>query len=98
MTSAQIISEINTYMQGVPGYTNANWYVGIAADPAARLFTDHKVDRSIGSWIHCPADSDTAARAIEETYHAAGCDGGPGGGDRATTFVYAYLKTRATNP
>lgn len=98
MTNAQIIAEIDAYMQRFPGHTNAHWYVGIAADPEARLFTDHRVDRDVGTWIHCPAASDTAARAVEAAYHAAGCDGGPGGGDRTTTFVYAYLKTRTTDP
>lgn len=98
MTNAEIIAKIDSYMQGFSGYTNANWYVGIAADPEARLFTDHQVDPAKGAWIYCPAASDTAARTVEDAYHAAGCDGGPGGGDRTTTFVYAYLKTRSTDP
>jgi len=98
MTNAQIIAEIDSYMKSIPGYTNATWYVGIASDPETRLFTDHGVDRSVGRWIYCPAASDTAARTVEAAYHAAGCDGGPGGGDRTTTFVYAYLKTRTTDP
>jgi hypothetical protein len=96
MTDTEIIAQMDAYMQGIEGYTNAGWYVGIAANPEARLFTDHSVYRDKGAWIYCPATSDTAARAVEDTYHAAGCDGGPGGGDFTTTFVYAYLKTRTT--
>jgi hypothetical protein len=96
MTNAEIIAQIDAYMQSIRGYTNTDWYVGIASNPENRVFSDHQVDRDKGTWIYCPAASDTAARTVEDAYHAAGCDGGPGGGDRTTTFVYAYLKTRTT--
>ena len=95
MTNSEIIAQIDAHMKqsGIP---NSSWYVGIAADPEVRIFTDHSVDRDKGTWIYRQATSDTAARTIEDAYHTAGCDGGPGGGDRTTTFVYAYLKTRTT--
>jgi hypothetical protein len=95
MTNSEIITQIDAHMKQ-SGTPNSSWYVGVAADPEARLFTDHSVDRDKGTWIYRQAARDTAARTVEDAYHAAGCDGGPGGGDRTTTFVYAYLKARAT--
>ena len=96
MTNDQIITEINAYMQKFTGRANSDWYVGIAAAPRDRLFIDHCVDEKNGVWIFRQAASDSCAREVESAYHAAGFDGGPGGGDRTTVFVYAYLKTRST--
>ena len=52
MTNAEIIFQIDSYMQGIAGHTNADWYVGIAADPEDRLFSAHQVDRNKGAWIY----------------------------------------------
>jgi hypothetical protein len=99
-TAQQIIADIDAYMKEFPKSQNKDWYVGIAADARERLFTGHGVAEKggAGGWIYRKADSHTIARAVEKAYHAAGCDGGPGGGDENTDKVYAYLKTSATNP
>ena len=95
--ASQIIAEINAYMKE-RGRTNSSWYVGIATDVRTRLFNDHAVDEKQDSWIYRQAVSSDAARAIEKAYLDAGCDGGGGGGDQRTDYVYAYLKSSRTNP
>jgi hypothetical protein len=76
MTNSEIIAQIDAHMKrsGIP---NSSWYVGIASAPEDRLFIDHKVDRDKGTWIYRQAASDTAARSVEDAYHAAGCDEAP---------------------
>ncbi len=97
MTVFQVISKIEQYM-AIKGGHYADWYVGIAADPRQRLFSDHNV-REIGDWwIYEDCGNDTAARQVEDYFLNKGCDGGPGGGDHATRYAYAYRKAAHTNP
>ena len=91
----EIIDEIDTYMRKVGGLAK-DWYVGIATDPEARLFSDHNVDKANDAWIYLPASSASAARRIEKAYLDTGHDGGPGGGSATTRYVYAYRKTGRT--
>lgn len=75
----------------------ADWYVGIAANPENRLFVDHNVDKENGYWIYKSAVTSTAARNVERFFiEALGTDGGGGGGDHTTRYVYAYKKTPST--
>lgn len=77
------------------------WYVGIASDPKRRLFNEHHVpvDDDDARRIFFEANSSECARDVEAELISLGFDGGPGGGDDATTFVYVYLKLReVTNP
>ena len=92
-----IITDINAYMKNSGGAADSTWYVGIAADPEARLFSDHSVVKH-GAWIYRTADSAAIAREIEKEYLDAGTDGGTGGGDASTRAVYAYKKTATTRP
>lgn len=94
---AQIIDDIDKYMRSVGG-SNFDWYVGIASEPRHTLFTRHRVAEQGGSWIYRQAISERIAREIEKAYLDTGHDGGPGGGNASTDFVYAYFKTSATNP
>ena len=72
------------------------WYVGIATDPEKRLFEDHNVDKN-GWWIYKEAENSDIAREIERYFiEIFGTDGGTGGGDETTKFVYAYKKTSLT--
>ncbi len=95
-TAQQVIATIDGHMKKYPGKANSAWYVGIAADPRARLFTDHKVDEKSGIWVFATADTNAIARQVETAYHNAGCKGGPGGGDASTKAVYAYVITSTT--
>jgi hypothetical protein len=74
----------------------SHWYVGIAADPEERL-SEHAV-REDDWWVVRRLDSADAARRVEGFLLKLGCDGGPGGGDEASTAVYAYWKRRHTEP
>ncbi|MCW5576659.1 MAG: hypothetical protein KIT13_11240 [Burkholderiales bacterium] len=94
-TAQQIIVDINDYMKRSGG-NNSAWYVGIAAKVRDRLFVDHGVAEQGGVWIYRQAISSAVARSVEKAYLDAGCDGGPGGGDDATDYVYAFKKTAAT--
>jgi len=81
------------------GGTFSSWYVGIASDPQQRVFEDHQVPKENAWFIIREAFSSHDAREVEkfilETYKT---DGGTGGGDNTTKFVYAYKKTAHTNP
>lgn len=74
------------------GGPSRDWYVGIAADPKRRLFIDHQVRRQGGAWIYQSAGSAQDARLGEKYLLSLGCDGGDGGGDHTTRYLYAYRK------
>lgn len=97
ITIQQIKEEIKNYITSSGG-SYSNWYVGVASDPRARLFTDHAVQENGDYWIYQTADSSGDARDVEEYFLNLGCDGGTGGGDSTTKSVYAYKKNSHTNP
>ena len=72
------------------------WYAGITSDPSSRLFVDHNVQKDIGWCISRDAQTENGARSVEQALLRLGCDGGPGGGNASTKYVYAYLKTGTT--
>lgn len=96
-SASQIINDINAHMRSCGGKAS-DWYVGIAADPRDTLFNRHGVTEQGGIWIYRQATSDSVARQVEKAYLDSGHDGGPGGGDASTVYVYAYLKSRGTAP
>ncbi|MCH7905490.1 MAG: hypothetical protein IH944_13120 [Armatimonadetes bacterium] len=53
--------------------------------------------KGTGFWIHRNTDSAVAARGIEQHLIDLGFEGGAGGGDASTTYVYAYKKTLHTD-
>ena len=68
-----------------------NWYGGITANPKERLFNDHNVNEDDkNDWIWERAESDKVAREVENHLKKRGMQGGPGGGDDRSLFVYAY--------
>ena len=94
----QIIQEINAHIkQEGSGYKA--WYVGISKDARNRLFNDHNVPEKNSWWIHREASSSQVAREIEDYFvNTLHTDGGTGGGDQSSKYVYAYKKTTSTNP
>lgn len=92
-----ICDEIARHISAQGGAKNT-WYVGIAADITQRLHGDHRVPEVDHWFIWHEASTSDEARIIEKAFLEWGCDGGPGGGDHTTRFVYAYLKTSGTNP
>ena len=89
-TAAQIIEAIETFIEERGGFW-PQWYVGIAADANHRLFSDHKVPEHEDVWVYAPAATSRVARQIEAHLIAKhGAQGGTGGGDENTRYVYAY--------
>ncbi len=75
----------------------SKWNVGITSDPEARLFTEHNVSKKNGSWIYEDAETADTARAVEKfIIEEHGTQGGTGGGDELSTYVYAYRITNYT--
>ena len=73
-----------------------DWYVGLTADPDQRI-EEHGLQESDWYIVRRLATAE-AARRVAEGLLKLGCDGGPGGGDEASTFVYAYWKRGHTTP
>ena len=78
----------------------SDWYCGITSDIDKRLHEEHNLPREKDTfwsiWYKCFNDDD--ARAVETALLRKGCDGGKGGGDESSVYVYAYLKQDGTNP
>jgi hypothetical protein len=84
-----IVSEIVAYVTKNGG-RYSEWYAGIATNPRDRLFKDHAVREGSDAWIYQQCANSDAAREIEKAFFNVGMRGGPGGGDHATDFIYAY--------
>ena len=94
----QVVPEIHEHISRLGG-AYRSWYVGIAADPQARLFRDHGVDERSSAWIFRECESVEVARQVEDLFvRVLGADGGPSGGDATARWVYAYRKTLGTRP
>ncbi len=93
----EIINEIDNHIKK-EGSSYRNWYVGIASDPEKRLFSDHNVSKQNSWWIYMEAFTDDDARSVENFFlEQRGTQGGPGGGDEKSHFVYAYRITVNTH-
>lgn len=99
LTKQSAYDEIRNYIvSNTLGSNYSSWYVGIANDPERRLFQEHEVNRENGRWIYTKCYSDSSAREVENTLiENLGTQGGPGGGDDSTIFVYAYEIKSYTN-
>lgn len=97
-SESEIINEIVAHIQQEGGPFNA-WYTGITSNIQDRLFGDHGVPQKDHWFIWRKALSIGIARQIEETLiYQYGTDGGPGGGDYSSVYVYSYKKTAITDP
>ena len=92
-----IVNEIGAHIQKQGGALST-WYAGITGDVNERLFGTHGVPRKGHWYAYRRAVSANAARSAEKALLDWGCDGGTGGGDNGTIYVYAYLKASVTNP
>ena len=97
-TKDQIIAAFQAHItKGGGGHSK--WYVGITKDVESRLFNHHGVKRNGDWWIYDQAYTSDSARAVEDYFvNMCGTDGGLGGGDEDSTFVYAYKKAAHTVP
>ena len=96
-SSQQAYDEIIAYI-AKQGGAYSTWYCGITSNIESRLFGDHNVPRQDYWFIASDCGNSASARAVEKALLVLGCDGGGGGGDANSRFVYAYLKTYITNP
>lgn len=94
-TAQQAYDKISTHI-AKQGGAYSEWYCGITSDIKSRLFGDHNVPEKNHWFSHHECESNKAARAVEEKLIERGCEGGKGGGDKSSVFVYAYLKTSTT--
>jgi len=88
-----IVAHINK--QGGP---YSAWYCGIASNWQERLFNDHRVPKKDHWYIARQCFNHEDARKVEKALLEIGCDGGTGGGDETTVYVYAYLKSKVADP
>lgn len=92
MNEYAIRQAIDSHLECSPKQYYSDFYIGITDNIEERLFGFHRVPRS-GHWfIWRPADSADVARRIEKYYLDKGMDGGTGGGDGDTRYVYCYEK------
>ncbi len=90
-----VVNEIHAHMRKQGG-SPSSWYVGITSDIEQRLFGDHGVPKENHWYCYRETFTSNDARSVEKAFLDYGCDGGSGGGDDTSTFVYAYLKTSIT--
>ena len=95
--------EINNAIQQITVHINAHdpeyghWYIGIAKDPNQRLFQQHSVDKTRGDFLVIETSSDEIAREVESYFTTIShIQGGPGGGDENSKYVYIYKITPNT--
>lgn len=75
-----------------------NWFVGIATNWVARLFSDHKVIDGETLYIVRKCRDNAKARAVKAALLSMECDGGQVGGNNTALYVYAYQKSKDTRP
>lgn len=97
MSQENIVNYIDNCVLNSTYSSRSSWYVGITCDPDQCLFEDHNVDkRSLSEWLCVKALNSDAARVAEQALIDLGYDGGTGGGDDSSRFVYAFHKTSST--
>lgn len=95
-TKDAIINAIRSFISKNRG-SNSDYYVGITDDPKKRLFDEHKVSKN-GVYDYWEAMSADSARAVEKyCIDQLKTDGGIGGGDDYSKYVYVYEITSDTD-
>ena len=95
MTGRNAARKLKRYIENNGGLSDGShhdfgWYTGIASNPAARLIEDHNVNEKNGLFLFVITNSDTEARRAERDLIRYGCEGGSGGGNWDSKYVYAY--------
>lgn len=98
ITATKICQEILSYIRAEKG-EYSSWYVGVTSNPHIRLFQEHNVEVNNSWWVISKAINPEEARLVEKTLiEVNGMDGGSGGRDDKSVYVYAYKKTKTTIP
>jgi hypothetical protein len=95
----QIKYEFLAYIKEFGGAFD-QWYVGVAIDPEAALFSSRNVDQKTGHWIYKPALTFKATGTVLQYFRQQlKTDGDAVGlGTEAMTYVFAFKKTATTSP
>lgn len=94
----KIINDIEYYIRNKCNFQNyEQFYIGITKDIETRLFGSHSVPSTNYCWIWREAFCDTDARAVESYFLGLGMQGGQGGGDEESKYVYVYKVGLLTN-
>ena len=78
--------------QNAPNYA---FYAGITTDPTQRLFDEYQLPHNQPHRV-VRCENHQEARELEKQLHKSGCDGGPGGEDNSSEYVYVYLTSPQT--
>ena len=87
-----IIDKIDNFCAIVKVDSIERIHIGITKDPIRRLFHEHKISDEDYWWIYIKADSEETARAVERYFIEMGMQGGTGGGDNESVFVYCFVE------
>lgn len=91
----EIICNINEHIS-VSGHNSyEDFYIGITSCPEKR-FLEHKVNINDSWSITMPAIDSETARKVEKYFLCRGMNGGDGGGNDDSIYVYCYIITPAT--
>ncbi len=90
-----IISDFESFIE-YHGKNYSEFYVGIASNPIDRLENGHNVIGSTPFFYSVEPLHTDMVRAIEKYFLDKGTQGGSGGGDNDTQYVYIYLVTSDT--
>lgn len=88
----KIIDKINEFCKKAKVNDVRKVYIGITKDPERRLFNEHKITDEGYCWTCIEAEDVDTAREAELHFIRMGMEGGPGGGDNKTKFVYCFYK------
>ena len=94
-TANSIAAAIDRHIRTYGGAYSA-WYVGVACDPNDRLLNGHNANGQSNAARYWDAGSEETARSIERFFIKKGCQGGAGGGDSNTKYVYVYKVSSST--
>jgi len=91
-----IIQEFDRFILRFGGIYR-NFYVGITDNPVCRLNFDHNIGQA-NPYLFMETTINETARMIEKYFLDQKCDGGDGGGNEGSVFVYIYKKGPRTKP
>ncbi len=88
-TADSIAAQIENHVSLHGGGYSA-WYVGITSDPTDRIVNGHNANSQRNAAMYWDAQNEETVRVIEQHFIDKGCQGGGGGGNWDTRYVYVY--------
>ena len=88
VSESQMKTEIEGRVMSAEKKDYSIWTIGVTDNPSRRK-EEHGKDHNVKYWMQWEADSETAARNVEEYFIAKGMKGGEGGKGSAD-YVYIF--------